>query len=610
MPSSLSGRVVANLREQLANLKAENATLRGETPLSFDDAWHSLISLSNKKKHLDIVIKSRDQMVFMMENYLKRLSIDISKLSIIHVAGTKGKGSTLALTESILRHKGYRTGLFTSPHLIHARERVRINGKPVSEELFLEHFWAVWNTIHATEAEAPEGVPPVPRFFYFLTLVGFRIFAHSDIDVVLLETGLGGRLDATNVVAKPVVCGITLLDLDHTLILGDTLALIAGEKAGIFKPGVRAYTVAQEEEAMTVLLSKAPAASTPLALITPDDVPGLCNDCRKHADQATHADQAIELGMHGSYQQKNAALALALAQEWCDRRHGQQRPWPAPLGPPQRAAVRRSFVHGAGEGTSNADLEGGEGAVLMGLRKAFWPGRAHTVTVPVAIGGGGESVSSAVELQWCLDGAHTLKSIKECVNWFGESKKAPGASILVFQCSHERDIVSLLRPIVQCGLFGADGGGTSSSGDGDLSSIGAIFCPLDFAKPSRLKPLGAHQLLEEAGVDKKYYDRVGQCEEGAEKKKEKWIETLSMLWNALQREHESAQGKTLSSNSRRSVTMPSIKASVEWVTRQAEQQALRASSGGGGKETTRVLATGSLYLVGGVLDAIKWTGDA
>ncbi|KAL6176201.1 hypothetical protein ACLB2K_052836 [Fragaria x ananassa] len=156
----------------------------------------------------------------------------IAQMKIIHVAGTKGNGSTCTFSESILRHCSFRTGLFTSPHLIDVRERFRLDGYRVdiSEEKFLEYFWWPFNRL---KEKASDDIP-MPTYIRFLALLAFKIFFGEKVDVAILEAGLGGKLDATNVQA-PVVCGISSLGYDHMEILGYTLGEIAGEKARIFK---------------------------------------------------------------------------------------------------------------------------------------------------------------------------------------------------------------------------------------------------------------------------------------------------------------------------------------------------------------------------------------
>ncbi|XP_028792735.1 folylpolyglutamate synthase isoform X4 [Neltuma alba] len=197
--------------------------------------------------------------------YLKMLDLEepISNMKIIHVAGTKGKGSTCTFTESILRNCGFRTGLFTSPHLIDVRERFRLDGAEICEEKFLAYFWWCYDRL---KEKTDENVP-MPTYFRFLALLAFKIFAAEQVDVAIMEVGLGGKYDATNVVQKPIVCGITSLGYDHMEILGNTLGEIAGEKAGIFKDRVPAFTVPQPDEAMHVLEEKASQLDVGLAVL-------------------------------------------------------------------------------------------------------------------------------------------------------------------------------------------------------------------------------------------------------------------------------------------------------------------------------------------------------
>ncbi|KAK9864316.1 hypothetical protein WJX84_006574 [Apatococcus fuscideae] len=199
-----------------------------------------------------------------MGSWVQRLGLErpLEKLSVIHVAGTKGKGSTCAMIESILRSCGYTTGLFTSPHLVDVRERIRLNGLPISKEKFVASF----AQCHDRLKETSDGQIGMAAYFRFLTLLGLQVFTEEKVDVAILEVGLGGRLDATNCIPSPPVCGVTSLGMDHVEILGDTIEKIAAEKAGIFKPGSRAFTVIQQPSAMQVLEEKAASANIKLSV--------------------------------------------------------------------------------------------------------------------------------------------------------------------------------------------------------------------------------------------------------------------------------------------------------------------------------------------------------
>ncbi len=172
----------------------------------------------------------------------------------VHVAGTNGKGSTCAMIEAGLRAAGLRTGLYTSPHLVEPTERIGICGRPVTPARFAELF----NEVHETsERLLEEGDLDLhPTYFETVTAMAFLAFARESLDTVVLEVGMGGRLDATNVVT-PTLCVITPIDFDHQAFLGDTLAQIAAEKAGILKPGAPAVFAAQPPEAESVLRAHA-----------------------------------------------------------------------------------------------------------------------------------------------------------------------------------------------------------------------------------------------------------------------------------------------------------------------------------------------------------------
>ena len=215
-----------------------------------------------------------------------------NRLRFIHVAGTNGKGSTCAMLESIYRSAGLRVGLFTSPHLISFRERIQINRRPIPEvdvvrlveELkpFLENFPADHH----------------PTFFEVVTVMALRYFAAQKCDLVVWETGLGGRLDATNIVT-PLASVITNIQYDHQQWLGSTLASIAAEKAGIIKRGVPVVTATDEPEALKVIEQTAARENSPLTVVS-------------SADAEKPPLDTIELPLPGAHQRLNAAVAIAV----------------------------------------------------------------------------------------------------------------------------------------------------------------------------------------------------------------------------------------------------------------------------------------------------------
>ena len=190
---------------------------------------------------------------------LSRLGNPQEGIKIIHVAGTNGKGSVCAYLNAMLVAGGKKTGLFTSPHLVRINERFQINGEDVSDEQFLDAFLKVEKAAKEYEAEG-EGHP---SYFETLFLMGMLIFKEAGVEYLVMETGLGGRLDATNVVEKPLACIITSISRDHTEYLGDTLEAIAGEKAGIIKAGVPVIYDASQPGPASVIAAKAKEMGSP-----------------------------------------------------------------------------------------------------------------------------------------------------------------------------------------------------------------------------------------------------------------------------------------------------------------------------------------------------------
>jgi dihydrofolate synthase / folylpolyglutamate synthase len=176
------------------------------------------------------------------------------KFPAIHIAGTNGKGSTAAMTDAILRAAGYRVALYTSPHLISITERIRVNGEDISQDDFAR----LASEVRAQcEKSVAQGVLAAPAtFFEQVTMLAFLYFAEREVDLAVLEVGLGGRFDATNI-CRPIVTAITSIGHDHQKYLGETLAQIAGEKAGIIKTGVSVVVAPQEEAAMMTIAARA-----------------------------------------------------------------------------------------------------------------------------------------------------------------------------------------------------------------------------------------------------------------------------------------------------------------------------------------------------------------
>nr|BAE33941.1 unnamed protein product [Mus musculus] len=418
----------------LAAVSARGATTEGaarrgmsawpapqEPGMEYQDAVRTLNTLQTNASYLEQVKRQRSDpqaQLEAMEMYLARSGLqveDLNRLNIIHVTGTKGKGSTCAFTERILRNYGLKTGFFSSPHMVQVRERIRINGKPISPELFTKHFWCLYNQLEEFKDDSHVSMP---SYFRFLTLMAFHVFLQEKVDLAVVEVGIGGAFDCTNIIRKPVVCGVSSLGIDHTSLLGDTVEKIAWQKGGIFKPGVPAFTVVQPEGPLAVLRDRAQQIGCPLYLCPP-------------LEALEEVGLPLSLGLEGAHQRSNAALALQLAHCWLERQDHQDiqelkvsRPsirWQLPLAP-----VFRPTPH-----------------MRRGLRDTVWPGRTQ--------------ILQRGPLTWYLDGAHTTSSVQACVHWYRQSlersKRTDGGSevhILLFNSTGDRDSAALLKLLQPC----------------------------------------------------------------------------------------------------------------------------------------------------------------
>ncbi len=232
----------------------------------------------------------------------------------VHIAGTNGKGSTAAMISSALQQAGGRTGLYTSPHLIEPTERIQVNGAPVSPEQFSGAFDEVHNVAerlhHRGELEAH------PTYFETVTAMAFLLFRQLGVETAVLETGLGGRLDATNVV-QPELCVITRVDYDHEAWLGNSIEAIAGEKAGILKPGAPAVFAPQRPEARRVLEDRAGELGIRFTDVSEWRAEELLLECFGSSFLACRGEEQfpVECPLGGSHQVENTLTAVAALRE-------------------------------------------------------------------------------------------------------------------------------------------------------------------------------------------------------------------------------------------------------------------------------------------------------
>lgn len=238
---------------------------------------------------------------------LKRLGDPQKKLHFIHVAGTNGKGSTCAMTERILREAGYRTGLYPSPYIEDFRERIQVNGEYIIEESLIE--------ITDMVASAADDMADHPSQFELITAIGMLYFVRQNCDFVVLEVGMGGTLDSTNVIDAPEVAVITNIGLDHTEYLGDTIEKIALTKCGIIKPGCSVVSYPNEEPVMNIIRNT--CKEKDVLLYEAEEPESIRHDL--YGQVFRNKDNEYELSLLGKNQLRNAAVALCIVDALRDR---------------------------------------------------------------------------------------------------------------------------------------------------------------------------------------------------------------------------------------------------------------------------------------------------
>ncbi|MCK4473039.1 MAG: bifunctional folylpolyglutamate synthase/dihydrofolate synthase [Anaerolineae bacterium] len=330
-----------------------------------------------------------------VERLLAAVGNPHTRFPTVHIAGTKGKGSTAAMSEACLRAAGYRTGFYTSPHMHTFRERIQVDRRKIAREEVVALVEEVRPLIERT---------PGVTYFEAITAIGFLHFARSKVEVAVVEVGLGGRLDATNVLT-PEVSVITSLSLDHTYLLGNTLAEIAREKAGIIKPGIPAVSAPQRAEAIKVLEAVSQERGSSLTEVGRDwdydpgsaDLDGQAFTARRITGGGSELDGEYWIPLLGRHQLENATNAIAAL----DIMH------------------QRGF---------HIPIE----AVHEGLRSVCWPGRMEILSrEPLVIVDGAHNSYSAQVLCRALE------------EWFPDQRWT-----LIFGASADKDIAGMLKVLL------------------------------------------------------------------------------------------------------------------------------------------------------------------
>ncbi|GAB7355800.1 hypothetical protein MBLNU459_g6477t1 [Dothideomycetes sp. NU459] len=513
-----------------------SSTMQGD----YNAAVAALNTLQSNFSVVDAIRKSGRGMnknaIPEMIEWVRRLGYepsDFDKLNAIHVAGTKGKGSTSSFVSSILAQyvksadrvngKINKVGLYTSPHLRFVRERIQIDNAPLSEDMFAKYFFQTWNRLEASAKAAghpdPGSVETKPVYFRFLTLMALHCYICEGVDAAVIECGIGGEFDSTNILVKPSVTAVTSLGIDHTAMLGDTIDSIAWHKAGIFKSGVPAFAAPQPEPALAVLHERAIERGTDLQVVHTH--PELAND-------------SIKLGLAADFQKINASVAIAAAGAHLRQLGYSDMPCPS-----SSSSLPPLFRKG---------LE----LVRLGGRCEIRQDSSHNLT-------------------WHIDGGHTLESIEMAGRWFGSlissSASSSAPRILIFN-QQTRDASTLARKLHSTLTSALES--TTDAQEGSEPFTHVIFCTNTTYATTGYRPDLTSINTNASDVE------LLTVQNG-----------LAETWRDV--------------DSRANVQVfKTIEEAVECARRVADRYSV-----GQERESVKVLVTGSLHLVGGVVEVLE-----
>jgi dihydrofolate synthase/folylpolyglutamate synthase len=302
-------------KKRTRKLPTKLAKVKSKKPFkSYNEAIKYLLGKTDYEKERRLRYNIDTFNLNRMEKLLSLVGNPHRKIVTVHIAGTKGKGSTATMLAKMLEANDYKVGLYTSPHIVHLHERIAVNSKMINES----EMYGLLNRIYAPVEKMSKTDGP-PTFFEIMTALAFMHFSDVKADISVIETGLGGRLDSTNVI-RPEVIGITSLSIDHQRQLGETIDKIASEKAGVFKSGIPIITVQQDPKAMRVLKLQAGAVKAPLSVTGQDiDFSYRFETSREHGPHTriclttpTSKFEHLRVPLHGKHQAINCGLALAM----------------------------------------------------------------------------------------------------------------------------------------------------------------------------------------------------------------------------------------------------------------------------------------------------------